>query len=217
MYIGPLRLTWVFGVFVLVLGFLGLAGIYRLTHDTSTTNYQQQAFDARSQYYVPGLVLDLQAPVRPVVEGSFTYNGPGGPFVQRFRGVFDFEAGCESYIKGSSGRFQTPYALYLKGTKLQRSLTGRVTVAAYKGPGPYTSAQMEGDLGARDGNGAMLGTTSSGARGTFLLQTRSDGSGSVTFTGPDVSNGREQTISGVLNWTCEDARIDLSAYTLTPY
>jgi len=217
LYIGPLRLTWLVAVVVLTVGFLGLAGIYRLTHDTRQ-NYQQQAFDTASSYAVPGLVLDLQAPLRPVVEGSFTYNGPGGPFVQRFRGVFDFEADCASYAKGSAGRFQTPYVLYLKGAKLQRSLSGRVTVAAYKGPGPYTSAQMEGELGAVDGFGKTLGSASARAKGTFLLNTRPDGSGSVTFTGPDVtSGGSGQTISGVLSWTCENQRIDLNAYSRTPY
>ena len=207
------KLTWGWGVFALSLLFLAALGVYRLTHDVTQGTAQSQSSQT-SPFYAPGIILDLQAPLRPVVEGTFTYNGPGGTFVQRFRGVFDTEGTCADYAKGAGGRLQTPYALYLKGTKLQRSLNGRVTIAAYKGPGIYTSTQVEGELGARDGNGKPVGSTSPGAKATFLVTTKADGSGSVTFTGPNAGG---QTISGVMSWTCEDSHIDLNAYSLTPY
>src|SRR5581483_10334829 len=134
------------GVALIAMASLSIGGVYRLTREVPHLATVQVP-DA-SSFYAPGIVIDLQAPVRPVVEATFTYNGPGGPFVQKLRGVFDAEGTCNAYISGASGRLQTPYALYLKNTKLQRSPAGRVTIAAYKGPGVYTGAQLEGEMGA---------------------------------------------------------------------
>jgi hypothetical protein len=209
------RPSWLIGIAVVILAFVALGGVLRITHNTYQ-DVQSIAGQQPLSFGPPALVLDLAAPARPVVTGSFTYSGPGGAFVQPFLGIFDVQFTCAAYAQGASGRFDTPLVLYPKSARPSHTFLANVNKSAYKGPGPYSDAQ--GDVSTRDITGADMGGTSSVVKATLLLQTRPDGSGSLTFSGPDTFGDSEpaRTVSGVMIWTCQDQRIDLKAYTQSP-
>jgi hypothetical protein len=164
-------------------------------------------------------IVDSTSPVRAYVQGTYRYDGPGGSFTQSFAGSLNFSGTCAEYGKsGFGGRFETPYALYPAGTKLDHSLTGTVTVREYRGPRTYQASDLTGELGARDGSGTSVGFMSVSSPAQVTVTVKPDGAGEVTFAGRDLGNLKVQApISGSLAWNCQDVRLKVGAYSLNAY
>mgnify|MGYP001269082069 CR=1 FL=1 len=173
---------------------------------------------AQSSEEAARIVTDPKAPLTPVLFGDFHMSGPGVAYSSKFVHDLDSTGTCHSFT--AKRKLGDPWGVeslrYERGNPSNYETDVYVgTKVLYSGPGIYNVdenvSDLEGGITLRDAAKRSIATVSTDYPSHWSLTTRADGSGSLTFSGPNrltiKENGTGPIDSGTLSWICKEVHL----------